>query len=80
MRSKSLRDEMPQTAEFIDALRDAFGKEMINEQIRAGMNGEPVFWASENGKEIGTKVECGATYRVTWDPVTGLPKGEEITK
>ena len=48
---------MPQCAAFIDKLRDAFGKEHIDGQIRAGMRGEPVFYASENGHTLGTKPE-----------------------
>ena len=46
---------MPETAAFIDAMRDAFGPENINPSIKAGMDGQPTFWASENGQEIGTK-------------------------
>lgn len=51
----SMREQMPQCAAFIDSLRDAFGKEHIDGQIRAGMRGEPVFYASENGHTLGTK-------------------------
>lgn len=54
MSKKSMRTEMPNTAAFIDALRDAFGADMINDQIRKGMKGEPTFYASENGHELGT--------------------------
>lgn len=53
--SKSLRDEMPQTAAFIDSMRNLFGAESINQQIRAGLNGEPTFYAKEGGHELGTK-------------------------
>ncbi|MFC3340027.1 hypothetical protein [Paracandidimonas soli] len=53
--SKNLREEMPETAAFIDRLRQTFGAESINRQIRAGMNGQPTFYAKENGHEIGTK-------------------------
>lgn len=53
---KDLRKEMPEVTKFIDAMRDAFGKEMIDAQVRKGMRGEPTFWARENGIEIGTKV------------------------
>jgi len=52
----SLRTEMPGVTAFIDSLREAFGKESIDGQIRKGMKGEPTFWASENGHEIGTRV------------------------
>ncbi|MGY6214969.1 hypothetical protein ACW73L_07390 [Methylolobus aquaticus] len=51
----SLREQMPQTAAFIDDLRAVFGKESVDAQIRAGMRGDPMFWASEAGHEIGTK-------------------------
>jgi hypothetical protein len=54
---KPLRDEMPMTAWFIDFARAVFGKESVDPQVRRGMNGEPVFWASENGREIGTREE-----------------------
>lgn len=54
MSKKNMRAEMPNTAAFIDALRNAFGTEMINEQIRKGMRGEPTFYAKENGHELGT--------------------------
>jgi hypothetical protein len=51
----SLREEMPQTAAFIDAMREAFGAEAINPQIKKGMAGVPgFFYAKENGHEVGT--------------------------
>jgi len=52
----SLREQMPNVAVFIDAMRAAFGTDDINTQIKRGGNGEPVFWASENGIEWGTKL------------------------
>lgn len=51
----NLRSEMPVTAAWIDALRDAFGADGINAQIRRGMRGEPVFYAKEGGREIGRR-------------------------
>lgn len=56
MTKRSLREEMPAVTAFIDSLREAFGRDMIDKQIRDGIRGEPVFWASENGIEIGTRV------------------------
>lgn len=51
----NLRAEMPQTAAFIDAMREAFGKAEIDAQIRKGMGGLPGFFhAKENGHEVGT--------------------------
>ncbi len=80
MAKQNLREKMPSVTAFIDDLREAFGKDMIDGQIRKGMKGEPVFYASENGVEIGTKVDSGATWRVTWDPVTGCAVSEEIKR
>ena len=55
---------MPLTAEFIDAMREVFGVDEINQQIKAGMRGEGGFWAKENGIEIGSRpAEKGVTCR-----------------
>lgn len=65
--TKSLRSEMPVVTDFIDALREAFGKEMIDAQIgKAVKNGEPTFWASENGHEIGVR-DLQAKHIVAFD-------------
>lgn len=63
----SLREAMPQTAAFIDALREAFGREDIDAQIRAGMSGVPGrFYARENGHEVGTpSVDDGVCISVS---------------
>lgn len=45
---------MPTVSAWIDELREAFGREVIHEAIRAGMNGQPTFYARENGIEVGT--------------------------
>lgn len=50
-----MREKMPTVAKWIDELREAFGKEEIDAQIRKGMKGQPTFWASENGVEVGTR-------------------------
>lgn len=52
--AKSLRAEMPIVTAFIDQMREAFGAECINQAIKAGIDGQPTFWASENGRQIGT--------------------------
>ena len=52
--AKSLREIMPVTAAFIDECREAFGVEMVNAQIKLGMQGARTFHASENGTEVGT--------------------------
>ena len=53
--TKPLRQSMPETTAFIDAMRDAFGPENINRSIKAGIEGQPTFYARENGQEIGTR-------------------------
>lgn len=50
-----MRQAMPETAAFIDALRETFGAAEINAAIKDGIAGHPTFWAKENGHEIGTK-------------------------
>ncbi len=62
MKPANLRLAMPKVTELIDALRETFGAAPINAAILAGLDGQPTFWASENGHEIGTQ-----------HPDTGLP-------
>lgn len=75
-----LRDVMPDTAAFIDAMRETFGAEAINDIIAAGMAGKPCFHAVENGVEIGTMPEWDSTRAVkVGDMVLGdanLKKGK----
>lgn len=47
---------MPETYAFIEACREAFGKEAVNPMIKLGMEGAQTFYASENGIEVGTKM------------------------
>ena len=54
-RAKPLREAMPEVAGWIDALRDAFGREHIDPSLSAGLAGEPVFFAAERGHEIGVR-------------------------
>ena len=51
----SLRTDMPETAAFVDDMRAAFGADMVDSAIRAGMKGEGTFFASENGREVGSR-------------------------
>ena len=53
--SGNLRQAMPETTAFIDQMREAFGAEMINAAIRAGIDGVGTFWAKENGHEVGSR-------------------------
>lgn len=50
-----LRDAMPETAAWIDQLREVFGADAIDGSIRRGLQGAPTFWAEEAGQEVGTK-------------------------
>lgn len=52
---RSVRNDMPKVMAWIDGLREAFGADLINGQVRAGMQGIPGFHASEAGHEIGTR-------------------------
>lgn len=59
----NLRTQMPETAAFVDALRETFGAEGINEHIRAGLRGERNrFHARENGLEVGVAFDAGESY------------------
>lgn len=49
-----LREAMPVTAALIASFREAFGVGNINDVVRRGIAGEPVFYASENGHTVGT--------------------------
>lgn len=60
---------MPVVAAFIDELRAAFGTESIDAQILRGIAGEPLFYAYENGLEMGTPIVARAL--VLWHPITG---------
>ena len=40
-------------AAWIDQARADFGTDMINAAIRAGMDGQDTFFASENGQQVG---------------------------
>lgn len=46
-----MRDAMPQTAAWIDELREALGREAIDRIVRAGMQGKGCFWAQEEGPD-----------------------------
>lgn len=67
-RGKPLRASMPETAAFIDALREAFGADQVDPSIRAGMRGEPRFFAQEAGHTLG----CAASVA---DPVRCVEVG-----
>lgn len=51
----SLREQMPETAAFLDDLRAVFGKESIDAQVRRALSGAPGFWAME-GRRLGVRM------------------------
>lgn len=72
----SMREQMPVVTAFVDQLREAFGREYIDNIIRAGIRGQPVFHATENGHAVGTPVYRGAPLDKTPEPYlrrTGKP-------
>lgn len=62
----NLRQEMPRIASMIDDLRREIGLLPVDRQIRRALRGEPVFYAKENGREIGTPLKRG-TVEIYWD-------------
>lgn len=46
---------MPELAAFVARLRDAFGDVTIDEAVARGKAGEPIFFARENGRTVGTR-------------------------
>ena len=52
---ESMRDQMPIVADFIDQCRAAFGLAAVNPSIKAAMSGQPLFYAEEGWRSIGTK-------------------------
>ena len=56
MKAKNLRQTMPIVTAFIDECREAFGKDVVNQAIKAGIDGQETFWARENGIEVGTRM------------------------
>lgn len=72
----SLRDAMPKTAEFIDALREVFGAEEINAAIKKGVGGIPgKFHAIENGHQVGTPFP-DTGFSVSGDALMLIKKSE----
>lgn len=64
--ASNMREQMPMAAETVDWLREVFGKEFVDAQIRRSMKGEPTFWIRENGMELGTR-DTSAISVVRWD-------------
>ncbi|OWW18422.1 hypothetical protein [Noviherbaspirillum denitrificans] len=58
---------MPWVAGVVDHLREVFGQEFVDGQIRRSLRGEPVFYAEENGHQVGTKHNLEITSITYWD-------------
>jgi hypothetical protein len=54
---------MPEVAAFMAKLRAAFGDKLIDDAVRRGKEGVPVFFACENGRDVGTAI---AKSENTW--------------
>lgn len=65
MAKGSMREQMPVVTAWIDEMRKAFGVAHIDGVIKAGMQGAPVFFCSENGNTVGTPSPPG--WRVLRD-------------
>ena len=68
MGAKPLREEMPEVARFVDALRDVFGRDAVDPSLSRGLAGEPMFFAAEAGRRIGTALPDPATAPI-WHAV-----------
>lgn len=79
MKQKEFKEKMPTVAAWVDDLVAVFGAEAIHGQIRKGLKGEPVFFASENGYEIGAPVDVGARWSVSFDSA-GMAVAREIKR
>lgn len=76
-----MREKMPDIADFIDRLREAFGEEQVNDTIRRGMAGEPVFYVEGkvDGKtvRIGTPPKKGTAVHLDRESGIWYTKGED---
>ncbi|WP_336599795.1 hypothetical protein [Paraburkholderia bengalensis] len=55
---------MPEVAEFVRTLREAFGDDVIDRAIKDGKSGEPSFYACENGRSVGTAAPSGVPWQI----------------
>ena len=63
--SKPLRQTMPFATSIIDDFRANWPESGIVEAVRAGIAGQPTFWAKENSQEIGTRAPHSADRAVS---------------
>lgn len=62
----SMREKMPTVACWLDTRRRVYGEDYVNSVVRRGLNGEPVFYAQENGHTLG-KLPKKTRYSVGLD-------------
>ena len=61
--AKPMRQAMPRVAEFVDAVREAFGAVAVDRAVRNGMAGGTDFVAGEAGHTVGHQAaEPGASF------------------
>ena len=63
--AKPLRQTMPFTTAIIDDFRLEFPEAEIEKSVRAGIDGQPTFYAKENGHSVGTPLPYDATKAVS---------------
>lgn len=69
-----LRNQMPETAKWVDQQRQELGVEYVNGCLRRALSGEPgLFWAIERGHVLGTPAPVGTPMGDTqrWAVVMG---------
>jgi len=72
-RPKHARDAMPKVAAWLDDLRAAFGRELVDAQIRAATTeGLPTFCASEGGRRVGVPLPASGGVGFTADQLVIL--------
>lgn len=60
-----MRQQMPETADYIDQRRREWGADYVNDCIRRSLKGEPdCFYAIEGGHVLGTPFAMEATAEV----------------
>ena len=72
---KPLRQAMPLVAEFIEACAAEWGGRTVGAIIRAGLDGQPVFHASEGGHEIGTRIPPPSASYTADELLASSPRG-----
>lgn len=63
--TKPLRLAMPFTTAIIDDFRAHWPEAGVVEAVKAGMQGQPVFHASENGHSVGTPLPYDARQAIS---------------